>query len=89
MEDDAKIDMVGRILAVVFSPLLVVAYIGYWLFSILPEYGRTLLAYKLAGDIAVGSNGIPDDLPSNDHHHGHSGHGFDSGGHGFDAGGHY
>ena len=85
MEDDSKIDTAGRILAVLLSPLLVIAYIGFWLYSALPEYCHKLLAFKLAGDIAV-DDGISDGLPSNDHH---SGHGSDSGGHGFDSGSHH
>jgi hypothetical protein len=79
MNDETRIDNVGRALAIVLSPVLAVAYIGYWLFAVLPLYCRQLFAVHLASDVAAGS------MPSDDTAHFHSG--FDHGG-GHDASGH-
>jgi len=86
MKDDDRIDAFGRILAVLLSPLLAVAYVGYWLFAVLPEYCRRWLAVEVAGDHACGS--IPFDHSDSHSHsdfgshgHGHSDCSGFSGGH--------
>ena len=72
MNNDQKIDTFSRLLAIIFSPLLAVAYVGYWLFAVLPDYLRRALAINVAGQYAAdsvvpdvdgrGSHGSPDSV---------------------------